>query len=376
MKHRIANNRYNCGIFFLLTALFLLQGCSDKPPIKIGFLGGVSGRVADLGIGGRNGATLAINLRNEAGGIDGRLLQLISEDDQQDVLEAKTALERLIAQKVEAVIGPMTSAMAVAVTPQANAAKMLLISPTATTTALSGINDYFMRVISPTTAYAQKSADYHYRLQQNRRTAVIYDLRNLAYTESWLNDYRHAFEAAGGHIEEAVGFESNNDFQFADLVTEVLSYTADSILILANSLDTALITQQIRQQNQTIRINTSEWAATERLLELGGKAVEGIVVAQFIDRESTLPRYVEFRRNYLEHFGQEPGFAGLTGFDAANVLIEAIAARKSGQSLRQVILQQRSFIGTQSTLVFDASGDAGRETFLTTIKNGAYQRLQ
>ena len=147
------------------------------------------------------------------------------------------------------------------------------------------------------------------------------------------------------------------------------------MLILANSVDTALIAQQLRIRNQAIHINASEWASTERLLELGGEAVEGMIFAQFIDRNSAHPGYVEFRRAYRERFGHEAGFAGLTGYDAANVLFDALAKRKSGQSLKQVILQQREFEGAQSLLVFDDSGDASRETFLTTIRDGAFQRL-
>jgi branched-chain amino acid transport system substrate-binding protein len=364
------------GFIILFIVVGLLSGCSDKPPIKIGFLGGMSGRVADLGIGGRNGATLALEIRNANGGINGQKLQLISEDDEQDAATAKAGLQRLIAAEVEAVIGPMTSSIAVSVLPQANAAKTLLLSPTATATALSGQNDYFMRVVTSTRNYAKKSAEYHFRKQGSRKVSVIYDNRNRAFTESWLNDYRRIFEVAGGQIESTISFESNNDVQFSDLVEKALAANVDSVLILANSVDTAVIAQKIRSLNRSVQISTSEWAATERLLELGGKAVEGIFVAQFIDRESTIPRYIEFRRAYLQRFGREPGFAGLTAYDAANVLIEALTIRQPDQSLREVILQQRTFEGAQSTLTFDANGDADSETYLTTIKNGKFQRLR
>ena len=375
MNFRLFISPNSSKFIFLLVTSILLSGCSDSTPIKIGFLGGLSGRVADLGIGGRNGAALAVEMRNASGGIDGRQLQLISEDDQQNVNVAKAALNRLIQQKVEAVIGPMTSSIAVAVTPQANAAEMLLISPTATSTALSIKNDYFMRVISSTSAYAQKSAEFHYRKQGVRRTAVIYDLSNHAYTESWLNDYRKAFENAGGQLEMVIGFESSDKTRFAEIVEPVLSSDVESLLILANSVDTALIAHQIRKHNQKLQINTSEWAATERLLELGGQWVEGVVFAQFIDRESTSQRYIDFRDLYLERFGQEPGFAGLTGFDAANVLIDALNLRQTDQSIAEFIMQQRTFTAAQSVLKFDDNGDANRKTYLTTIKNGKFQHI-
>ena len=74
-----------------------LAGCSPPEPIRLGFIGGISGRVADLGIGGRNGVALAIEMRNKSGGVNGRPVELIVEDDKQDPEIAKRAVGRLIA---------------------------------------------------------------------------------------------------------------------------------------------------------------------------------------------------------------------------------------------------------------------------------------
>lgn len=143
-------------------------------PLRIGFIGGLAKRVADLGISGRNGVALAVNLRNQSGGINGRKIELIVEDDKQDPEAAKQAIARLLGHKVEAIIGPMTSVIAMAHVPLANEAKMVMVSPTVTTTKLSGLDDYFLRVIASTTEYAHKSADYHFQQQGQRRIAAAY----------------------------------------------------------------------------------------------------------------------------------------------------------------------------------------------------------
>ena len=359
----------------LLASLGLLSACAPPEPIRVGFLGGISGRVADLGIGGRNGATLAIELRNKAGGIGGRSLELIAEDDRQEPEVAQRAVAQLIERKVVAIIGPMTSAMAVATVPLMNRAQLLMISPTVTSKALSGLDDYFFRVIAATTEYARKSANYNFSTQGSRRVAVAFDMRNQAYTESWLQDYRQAFEAAGGAIVAAVPFSSSDETRFSELAEQLLRAHPDSLLILANSVDTALLAQQLRKRTAVVPINTSEWAATERLIELGGKAVEGFVISQFLDRDSQQPSYLAFRKAFVARFGLEPGFAGLTAFDATNVLLDALAAQSSGQTLKQTILGHREYVGAQSVIRFDASGDAVRDTYMTTIRHGAFVRL-
>lgn len=354
----------------------LLGACAPPEPVQLGFLGGLSGRVADLGIGGRNGATLAVELRNKAGGVGGRQIQLIAHDDQQDPEVAKRAVAQLIEQKVVAIVGPMTSAMAMATVPLVNQAQLPMMSPTVTTSALAGLDDFFLRVIAPTTEYARTSAAYHFTEQGSRRVAVAFDHRNKAYTESWLQDYRKAFEAAGGALAATVAFTSSDEMRFSELAAQLLRAKPDSVLILANSVDCALLAQQLRKINASVRINTSEWAATERLIELGGKAVEGVVIAQFLDRESQQPAYLTFRKAYLERFGQEPGFPGLTAFDATNIVLDAIATQTPGQSLKQAILAQPQYAGAQSLIRFDANGDASRSTYLTTIRDGAFVRLR
>lgn len=353
----------------------LLVACTPREPIRLGFLGGLSGRVADLGIGGRDGALLAIEFRNASGGVGGRPLELLAEDDQQDAEVAKQAVARLLDNKVAAIIGPMTSAMAVATVPLADQARVVMVSPTVTTTELAGLDDHFLRVIDSTTAYASRSAGYHFSVQGSRRITAAFDLNNKAYTENWLQDYRKVFEAAGGTIVEAVPFSSSDDAHFSALARRLLEPRPDGVLILANSVDTALLAQQLRKRDAAVHINACEWSATERLIELGGKAVEGVVFAQFIDRNSQRASYVAFRAAYLTRFKREPGYAGLTAFDATNVVLDGLAAQTPGQTLRNAILARREFAGAQSLIRFDANGDASRDTYLTTVRKGAFVRL-
>lgn len=362
--------------FALLAVLAAITGCAPKEPITIGFLGGITGRAADLGIGGRNGAQLAVEIRNQAGGVGGRSVRLIIEDDGQDSAVAKQAAARLISQGVSAIVGPMTSSMAMATVAQANDARVLMISPTVTTKVLSTLDDYFMRVVSSTGSYAKMSAAYHLDRLGIKRTVAVYDAGNLAYAESWLSDYRQAYEAGGGQLDQIISFRSSAATEFPTLVTEVLKSNPQGVLIIANSVDAALLAQHIRRRDVAVHISASEWASTEELLDLGGPTVEGITVAQFLDRDSTQPAYLAFRKAYIARFGAQPGFPGLTAFDAANVVLDALADRHEGQTVKQAILAKRVFAGAQSPIKFDANGDAERESYMTTIRDGRFVRLR
>ena len=350
----------------------LLAACQKQEPLRIGFIGGLTGRVADLGVSGRNGVQLAVEQRNAAGGINGRPVELVVKDDEQNPETAKRVTAELINQKIELIIGPMTSSIAMAVMPQINASGTILISPTVTTTELDDKDDNFLRVISDTSDYASKSARYQYQKLGIRTVAVIYDIGNKSYTESWFNGFRAEFVKHGGKIVFTKTFHSGKDTVFQPLVQELLSAKADSVLIISNAIDSALICQQVRKKAPKQRIAMAEWASTERFIELAGTAAEGVLVSQFMDRNDTSQRYRDFLSAYQARFKQAPGFAGVAGYDAALVALDAYTNRARGDSVKNTIIARKNFQGVQQQLNIDRFGDADRSTFVTTIRGNKY----
>ena len=360
----------------IISGLITLSACQKQEPIRIGFVGGLTGKVADLGVAGRNGAQLAVEQRNTAGGINGRQVELVVKDDEQNPEAATRVVGELIGQNIELIIGPMTSSVAMAVMPQINASQSILLSPTVTTTDLVGKDDNFLRVMSVTTVYAAKSARYQYEKLGTRSIAVIYDTNNKSYTESWLNGFRAEFEKLGGTVVRATGFQSGKDTLFQPLVTELLAAKADAVLIISNAVDSAMICQQLRTRVPDQRIIMSEWASTERFMELAGTAAEGVVVSQFLNRDDTSKRYQDFLKEYRARFKQEPGFAGVAGYDAALAALDAYSTRKKGESLKSVITTRKNFQGVQQPLNIDRFGDADRKTFVTVIRGNQYHTVE
>ncbi|HBD07374.1 MAG TPA: ABC transporter substrate-binding protein [Syntrophobacteraceae bacterium] len=354
---------------FLCVALL---GCSPPEPVRIGFVGGTSGRTADLGVSGHDAVQLAVEQCNEAGGVTGRRVQLIVKDDEQQPDVARQVVQELVDEGVAVIIGPMTSGMGVAVSPIADQAKILLMSPTVTTEELSGKDDYFFRVSSTTREFARRTALYQLKTNRMRRVAAVYDLGNRAFSENWLKNFTEAF-AAGGQVVLTLGFEVGNETTFKKVAGELFSVEADGILIIANSMDSALLCQHIRRLDAKIPIVLSDWGGTERLLELGGKAVEGVNVVQTFDRNSTAPLYQAFRQTYLERFHREPGFPGVYAYDATNVVLESLRQRKSGQSIKETVLAIRNFEGLQSTFSFDDYGDVKRPHIsISVVRDGRF----
>lgn len=359
----------------LLGLMAVQTACSKQPPIQIGFVGGLSSRTSDLGISSLNGAILATELRNAAGGINGRPVELVIRDDDQKQEIAYQAVKEMIDIRAAAIIGPLTSNMSMATIPLANDAGIVMISPTTTTNDLTGKDDYFFRVLSPTATYASASARFHRNVLKHSKVAVIYDLKNSSYSESWLNDFRRVFEQDGGRVTLALPFRSETDSNFSSMARRLVEDRPDGILIIANSVDVALLCQHIRSFAPAVPISTSDWSGTEQLIELGGKAVEGVTFTQYIDRFGIQPGYVAFRHNFLKRFRREPGFAGVTTYDAANVLFDALSRKKPEENLKDTILSIRTFEGLQDPIVFNDNGEAERKVFMSIIRNGQFVSL-
>ncbi len=177
-------------MFIFICSCMSIWGCDSKQPVKIGFIAGMSGRVADLGIGGLDAVQMLIERENREGGINGHRIQLIIKDDRHDPDVARQAVTELINEGVSAIIGPMTSQMSMAIMPILNKHRILSVAPTVSTQNLFGIDDYFFRVVPSVRTNALVSADYQIKSGNMTRTAAIYDVGNGSYTESWLENFK------------------------------------------------------------------------------------------------------------------------------------------------------------------------------------------
>lgn len=367
-----------CMVLVLAVLLWVgFSGCSPgKAPIKVGFVGGLTGKFADLGTAGRNGVTLAVEEFNGAGGIHGRRVELITRDDRQDPDIAVQVDRELIDEGVAAIIGHMTSAMSMAALPLINEKKTLMISPTTSTGRLTGLDDHFVRVMEPTRSVPRKLAEHAYTACAVRSMGVIYDLSNRDYTEDFVSGFKSRFEELGGRMAAVETFQSGSPAVLAELVKETLSSGAEGVLIATTAVDAAMICQHVRKAGSGVPLFISGWARTQELLQRGGPAVEGVFTTDFFDRESRQPSYLEFRERFVRRYGEEPSFAAVFGYEAARVLFGALARNDDASSLRETILRQGTFEGVQGDFEIDAYGDARRRQFLMTVKNGRFTTLE
>lgn len=359
----------------LLALVLILSGChqADKP-IRVGFIGGLSSRNLDVGESGYRAVMVAVEQINREGGINGRLVVVEPRDDAQNRETALQAAEALVAAQVDAVIGPFTSGMAMAMVPIFNKAGILVISPTISSIDLYGKDDFLVRMNRTTRDNAHDYAHMLYGRGQ-KHIALAVDMRNRAFTESWYNEFQKAMTQLAGARVERVDYESSDSTDFAAVIRQMIDTRPEGLLFVSGALDVARLAQQARNLAPSLPISACEWAGSEQLLELGGEVVNGLLIVQNFNRDDTTPRYVAFREAYSRRFQVHPGYSSVMAYDAATVLFTALRKKSANETPKQAVLKYGPYQGLHQTIAFDANGDTDKKVFFTEIQNGKFNIL-
>ena len=358
-------------------ATFFLVGCTGKEPIRVGFVAQLTGVQAELGVQERNGVQLAMEEINAAGGVAGRSIELIMQDDQGTSQGAQAADQKLIDAGVVAIIGHATSAQTMAGLTVTNPAHVAMLSPTASTPELSGRDDCFFRIVQSMEARIFMFARHVYQDRDLTRTAAIWDTDNTAYSKSFLDGFADIYQSLGGQMVAEAGFSSKVQPDFAPLVAQLRASNPDGLLIIAADIDTAMIAQQARLMDWLVPLFTTSWAQTETLIKNGGQAVEGLEIEVANILSDQTPAYLDFKTRYEARFGETPTFGASLGYEAAQVL--AAALDKTGgkaEGLAQALVGIKNFKGLTDTFSFDRYGDVDRSYDLYVIRDGKYVAIK
>lgn len=359
-----------CGILLSLAA------CAPPEPIKIGLLAGLSDRGSDFGESVRNGVILAVEQQNQAGGIDGRKIELLVRDDGQDKAMATKAAQELIALHPDIIIGPVTSSMAAVVIPMMDQAEQVIISPTVASTNFFGKDDNFFRVNCTTREAATQHAKVLYE-RGIRNAGLAFDTSNLLFSETWVKAFSAEFAKLGGKTSGTAGFESTASTRFSEVISRLIAAQPDALIFVASSLDTARLAQQARRLAPALPLSSSEWAASGELLsEMGGEAVEGLLITHAYDRDDAREGYQNFRSAFKNRFQREFGSFSLLAYDTANVIFAAMKQRSAQENIKTALLKYGPYRGVQQEIQFDANGDAARKVFFTEIHSGNFVQLK
>jgi branched-chain amino acid transport system substrate-binding protein len=250
------------------------------------------------------------------------------------------------------------------------------MSPTATADELARQDDPFFRLYPTCDLLMGHLARYMHDRRGLERPAIIVDDVLGSHGSEMATDFAKAYALAGSSPVGVVRYSSANGASPADVAQQALASGPGCILILAGPHQTAMVCQYLKRAGCRVPLATTEHAANEDLLNYGGAAVEGLFFYHTFDRHYPSERYVSFRQRFRRRFGREPGFVAVHAYDAARVVLTAIAEKQPRTELRHAISEMHFFEGVQGRFAISEAGDVRRELFLVTIRNGAYRAME
>lgn len=351
----------------LWLACLTLAGCGSEP-IVIGFLGPLEGKYSDLGVQGRNGALLAVEDLNARGGVAGRPLHLMPMDDGGNEAQARQAFASLAEAKVTAIVGPMTSNVAMALAPLGAARSLVLVSPTVSTPLLGGKKDTFFRVVPQSADWADTLAR-HAHATGALRLAAVTDLDNAAFAVPYAERFLASFASLGGEAVDDLRVQASRIVDWKPVAERIAGSSPDAVIATLSARDTAFLAREIRLLGLDVRLYGSMWAYTQEILHAGGRSVDGIVFSVGYDESNPLPAFQDFKRRYEMRFGWPPNFAACFAYEAVMALAKALEwTRGSATGLPEAMVSLGRIDSLQGPMTFDEYGDVERAAFIMTIR--------
>ncbi|MEI7799049.1 MAG: ABC transporter substrate-binding protein [Opitutaceae bacterium] len=363
----------------LLGSLLLtLAASAANNPIKIGQYGAFSGKEADFGLAARKGVILAVEEANASGGVLGRPIELLLEDNQSKPGESATIAKKFVARdKVVAVLGGNTSSNSLEAAPIYQNAKIPMIAITSTNPRVTEMGDYIFRVCFIDPFQGAVLAKFAYGTLGLRRVAVLTSINN-AYSVGLSKVFCERFTAAGGVIV-AEPKHNEGDKDFRAQLTTAKAAGAEGILHSGNYAEGALICKQARALGFTGALFGGDaWEGPE-LIALGGTAVEGAYYSTHASAETPTPAMQNFVTHYQARWnGETPNATTALGYEAASLLFDALrrAGTTNNVALRAALAATKNFPSVTGSITIDAKRNASKAAMIIVVRQGQFKFVE
>lgn len=333
--------------------------------IKIGGIFPLSGPVAVYGTECRNGIQLAIDEINAAGGVNGKMLVLIGEDDEGNPEKSVNAYKKLVTKdKCRIIIGSLTSGCTAAISSLAQAQKVLLLAPAATQTDITDAGDYVFRACFIDPFQGTVGGKFSYDALGARKAAALYDVGN-DYSIGLYENFKAAFESAGGTIVAAESY-GTGDKDFNAQLTKIKNTNPDVVYLPDYYGTVALIAKQLRAQGiNTPIVGADGW---DGIIDNAGDEVLNGFYSNHYAADSTDAKVVGFVSSYEKKYGSTPVSFAALGYDCVYLLRDAITASGSADPtvLKDALMKADGSYVT-GNLTFDAKRNPVKSAVMMEI---------
>ena len=369
--------RLACAVLGATLLSSVFAGCGSKESgdtIKVGANFELTGNVANYGNATIEGLQLAIDEANEAGGINGKKIELVSVDDKSEAAESINAATKLISDDdVKVIVGPATTGLVLAETQTATDAKVPIIAPCATSpeaTVENGkVKPYVFRSCFIDPQQGEVMATFAAK-ELKAKTAVIYVDNSSDYSKNLAQVFKEKFEAAGGKVVMEEAF-LQKDQDFKATLTKLKTANADVMFVPAYYEEVGKIVKQAREMgiNSAI-LGTDGWDDTKVVDIAGADALNNTFFStHYSEKDAEVQGFIEA---YKKKYNRAPNVFAALGYDAGKMLVDALKRAGSGdtEKIREALEATKDLKVGTGTISMDKNHNPIKTAVILEMKNG------
>lgn len=315
----------------LILALGAFSACAPKQQkaetIKVGIIGCHTGDYAVYGLAVKNGATLYIDKFNAAGGVNGKIVEIIAYDNKADNAEAVNAFTRMVDQGITGLIGDVLTGNTLAVVAEATPINMPMITASATAAAVTydadndKVNTNVFRTCFIDPFQGEKMAAYSAEVLGAKKAAIIIENGN-DYAIGLADAFKKKAAEVGIEIVQEEGY-STGDKDFKSQMTNIKAKDPDVVFCPNYYQDDGLIVKQAREAGIAVPfVGGDGWAGVKKYAT--AEELEGCVFSSGYASGAT-EEVKAFEKEYKEKYGEDTlNMFAATAYDAAMVMCNAI----------------------------------------------------
>jgi branched-chain amino acid transport system substrate-binding protein len=369
---RIRNLLMIALALLLVGSFAFARGGAEGDVIKIGVGGVHSGDLASYGLPTVNAAELVVAKVNAAGGVLGKQIVLVIEDDVCAPDIASSTATKLVSEGVVAVIGHICSGATATALPIYQESRIVAISPSATNPSLAEFPNFF-RTIAPDDAQGQLQADFLVDVLGVSKVAVLHDKED--YGKGLAEFAREYLEAAG---VEVVLFEgiTTGAVDFSAIINRVRAAGVDAVVFGGYHPDASKLVDQGRQAGLLLPFISGDGVKDDTFINVAGSAAEGVYATGPRDTSSN-PMDAMAKQEHIDKYGTEPGPFFMNGYAATLAIINAIEKAGSTDYDAIVAALTSNYVDTPlGSISFASDGNAiGVGFAVYQVQNMEYVQL-
>lgn len=361
-------------ILILAIIVWIVATKGEKPTteVKIGVIAPLTGARSDSGEFTKNAIMLAERKINESK--NQYKVTFVIEDSKYEAPIAVSALKKLIElDGVKYVIGPNGSSEVLATGPIAEKSKVILLINGAQSIEISSLGDYIFRIIHNSAQEAPLFAKFV--AQKMKGDTIHFLVINTAVSDPYIKIFKPVIESLGKNVGLVERFDQKAT-DFKTELTKIKSLNPTDIFIVAAAKQGAILLRQARDLGIEAQFYNIGVEGPEFLTQSGG-ASEGLLYPYSYDSTSAEPNVKEFYDSYKTTFNSDPDTIAANSYDAAMLLstcFERVGIEVD--TVKKCLYDTKEYRGAGGTFSIDQNGDAIKNIFIKTIKDGKFVKYE